>query len=71
MLEPFRRREKALPYDGECTNPSSFEEKHGLHGTNYELILKGAQPGRWRVWAFDQNHKPGIKSPWRSFTYLK
>jgi hypothetical protein len=63
--------EKRLPDDGECTNPSPFEEKYGLHETTYEFIFKGAQPGRWRVWAIDQNHKPGIKSPWRKFTYLK
>ncbi|MGZ8843992.1 MAG: hypothetical protein ACXW18_10045 [Pyrinomonadaceae bacterium] len=62
---------KRLPEDGECINPSSFEEKYGLHSTNYEFVFKGAQPGRWRVWAFDQNHKPGVKSSWRSFTYLK
>ena len=62
---------KRLPDDGECTNPSSFAEQYGLHGTNYEFLFKGAQPGRWRVWAIDQNHHPGIKSPWRSFTYLR
>jgi hypothetical protein len=62
---------KRLPDDGECVNPSSFAEKYGLHGTNYEFVFKGAQPGRWRVWAVDQNHQPGIKSPWRSFTYLR
>ena len=60
-----------LPDDGECINPSSFEEKFGLQSTNYEFVFKGAQPGRWRVWAIDQNHTPGVKSPWRSFTYLK
>jgi hypothetical protein len=62
---------KRLPDDGECINPSSYEEKYGLQNTNYEFIFKGAQPGRWRVWAVDPNHKPGIKSPWRSFTFLK
>jgi hypothetical protein len=62
---------KRLPDDGECINPSPYEEKYGLHDTNYEFIFKGAQPGRWRVWAIDQNHKPGNKSPWRSFTSLK
>ena len=62
---------KRLPDDGECINPSSFEEKYGLHDMHYEFIFMGAQPGRWRVWAFDQNHKPGIKSPWRTFTHLK
>ncbi|HXT62876.1 MAG TPA: hypothetical protein VN696_07560 [Pyrinomonadaceae bacterium] len=62
---------RRLPDDGECINPSSYEEKYGLHETNYEFIFKGAQPGRWRVWAIDSNHKPGMRSPWRSFTYLK
>src|SRR5215813_13494742 len=63
--------QKRLADDGECINPSSFAEKYGLHDTNYEFIFKGAHPGRWRVWAYDQNHKPGVKSPWRQFTYLK
>jgi len=62
---------KRLPDDGECINPSSYDEKYRLQTTNYEFVFKGAQPGRWRVWAFDQNHKPGLKSPWRSFIYLK
>jgi len=62
---------KRLPDDGECINPSSYDEKYRLQATNYEFAFKGAQPGRWRVWAFDQNHKPGLKSPWRSFIYLK
>ncbi len=62
---------KRLPDDGECINPSTYEEKYGLRDTNYEFIFKGAQPGRWRVWAIDANHKPGIRSPWRSFTFLK
>jgi len=62
---------KRLPDDSECINPSSFEEKYALHDTSYEFIFRGAQPGRWRVWAYDQNHKPGIKSPWRRFIYLK
>jgi len=68
---PSAEEKKRLPDDGECTNPSSFEEKYGLRETAYEFIFKGAQPGRWRVWAVGQNHKPGIKSPWRRFTYLK
>lgn len=61
---------KRLPDDGECINPSPYEEKYGLHELSYELLFKGAQPGRWRVWAIDKDHKPGIKSPWRGFSYL-
>ena len=60
-----------LPDDGECINPSPYEEKFGLHETTYEFFFKGAQPGRWRVWAIDKDHRPGIRSPWRRFTYLK
>ena len=59
-----------LPDDGECINPSPYEEKFGLHETTYEFFFKGAQPGRWRVWAIDKDRKRGIKSPWRRFIYL-
>lgn len=68
---PSSEEQKRLPDYGECTNPSPFEEKYGLHMTSYEFFFKGAQPGRWRVWAIDQNHQPGTKSPWRLFTYVK
>lgn len=60
-----------LPDDGECINPSPYEEKFGLHETTYEFFFKGAQPGRWRVWAIDKDRKRSIKSPWRRFIYLK
>ncbi len=69
--KPSSEAIKRLPDDGECINPSPYEEKYGLPDTNYEFMFKGAQPGRWRVWAIDQNHKAGNKSPWRSFTSLK
>ena len=60
-----------LPDDGECINPSPYEEKFGLHETAYEFFFKGAQPGRWRVWAIDKDRKQGIKSPWARFSYQK
>ena len=60
-----------LSDDGECINPAPYEEKFGLPGSTYEFFFKGAQPGRWRVWAIDKDHKPGIRSPWRRFIYLK
>jgi len=63
--------QKRLPDDGECINPAPYEEKFGLHETTYEFFFKGAQPGRWRVWAIDKDHKPGIRSPWRRFIYTK
>jgi len=60
-----------LADDGECINPSPYEEKFGLHETAYEFFFKGAQPGRWRVWAMDKDRKRGIKSLWRRFVYLR
>ncbi|MGI8835080.1 MAG: carboxypeptidase-like regulatory domain-containing protein [Pyrinomonadaceae bacterium] len=60
-----------LPDDGECINPSPYDEKFALNGTTYEFIFKGAQPSRWRVWAIDKDHRPGFKSAWRRFVYLR
>jgi hypothetical protein len=60
-----------LPDDGECINPSPYDEKFRLSDTTYEFFFKGAQPGRWRVWAIDKDHRPGFKSAWRRFVYLK
>jgi len=67
----YGEEQKGIPDDGECINPAPYEEKYGLLELSYEFFFKGAQPGRWRVWAIDKDHKPGIKSPWRRFTYLK
>ena len=39
--------------------------------TSYEFRFVGAQPGRWRVWAVDNEGRDGFKSPWRTFVYLK
>jgi hypothetical protein len=63
--------QKRLPDDGECVNPAPYEEKFGLSETTYEFLFKGAQPGRWRVWAIDKDRHRGVKSSWRRFTYLK
>lgn len=60
-----------LPDDGECINPSPYDEKFGLNGSTYGFFFKGAQPGRWRVWAIDKDHRSGFKSAWRRFVYLK
>ncbi len=58
-----------LPDDGECINPSPYLEKFGVLDTTFEFIFKGAQPGRWRVWAVAKDHRPGLKSTWRRFIY--
>lgn len=60
-----------LADDGECINPSPYEEKFGLRETTFDFFFKGAQPGRWRVWAMDKDRKRGFKSPWRRFIYLR
>jgi len=62
---------KYVPENGECFNPSPYVEELRLSDTTYEFVFKGAQPGRWRVWAIDKDRRPGIKSPWRKFEYSK
>lgn len=57
--------------DGECVNPSPYLEKVGILETAFEFAFKGAQPGRWRVWAIDSDHRPGHKSAWRRFVHQK
>jgi WD40 repeat protein len=39
--------------------------------TEHELEFIGAQPGRWRVWAVDDNGQGGHKSPWWTFRFTK
>jgi len=62
---------KYVPENGQCFNPSPYLEKLRLGDTSYEFAFKGAQPGRWRVWAIDKDSRPGIKSNWRKFEYSK
>ncbi len=42
-----------------------------LTTTSYEFKFVGAQPGRWRVWAVDQDGRAGFKSPWKTFVYRR
>jgi hypothetical protein len=42
-----------------------------LPNTTIEFMFRGAQPGRWRVWAIDKNGRPGSKSAWQRFVHLK
>lgn len=55
--------------DGECINPTPYQEKFGLTSTIFELSYPYAQPARWRVWAVDKDHRRGFKSPWRRWVY--
>jgi len=45
--------------------------KSGLTDTSYTFDFVGKQPGRWQVWAIDENGIPGPKSGWWGFTYLQ
>lgn len=59
----------------QCVNPQSLNlpanpPTSNLSGTTYEFRFVGAQPGRWRVWAVDQDGRDGFKSEWRTFVYL-
>jgi hypothetical protein len=67
----YRYQQAGLPDDGECINPSPHFEKFGLADKTVEFMFRGAQPGRWRVWAIDDNHRQGTKSPWRRFLHLQ
>jgi hypothetical protein len=60
-----------LPNDDECINPSPYDEKFGISELSYEFFFKGAQPGRWRVWAIAKDNRRGFKSAWRRFEFLK
>ena len=52
-------------------------EDHGkayaveVTATSYTFDFVGAQPGRWRVWAFDARGREGAKSEWREFVYSR
>ena len=57
----------------QCLNPQPFRSAILPPHANlsYEFNFIGAQPGRWRVWAFDNQGREGFKSSWRTFVYLK
>jgi hypothetical protein len=60
---------------GECRNPQPLRLRinppmMGITGTAYEFYFIGAQAGRWRVWAVDEEGREGFKSAWRRFVYL-
>ena len=46
--------------------PTSISHVNGLLYT-HEFV--GDQPGRWRVWAVDNNGIAGAKSEWRTFSF--
>jgi hypothetical protein len=54
-----------FPALGKSPNPNTTED------TSLTFDFVGAQPGRWRVWAVDNDGRKGFKSPWRTFIYLR
>ena len=54
-----------FPSLGNPPKPNTTED------TNLTFDFVGAQPGRWRVWAVDNDGRKGFKSPWRTFIYLR
>jgi hypothetical protein len=42
-----------------------------VQSPGYKLEFVSAQPGRWRVWAVDEQGREGEKSPWRTFRFTK
>jgi hypothetical protein len=62
----------------ECLRPAphvfSFNpamKQNTTQDTTYTFSFIGAQPGRWRVWAVDEEGRNGFKSPWRMFSYAR
>lgn len=55
-----------VEYDGGGWTPYRLET---LTGTSFTFDFVGMQPGRWRVWALDEDGAEGDKSPWRVFEY--
>jgi hypothetical protein len=58
----------------DCVRPAPLigpfsPDKTPITRTLYRFDFVGAQPGRWRVWAIDQDGRAGFKSPWRMFSY--
>ncbi len=53
-----------------CTDMGSkWKIASDLHATTYTFDWVGAQPGRWRVWATDQEGHTTKKSAWTYFDY--
>ncbi len=44
---------------------------NNIRRTSHVFTFGGKQPGRWRVWAIDETGKPGVKSQWQYFEFLK
>lgn len=52
-----------------CAAGASSYSTRDLAGTSYTFDFVGAQPGRWRVTAFDAAGTAGVTSAWSNFRY--
>jgi uncharacterized protein YraI len=50
---------------------SDYISGQTVEDTSFTFDFVGAQPGRWRVTALDENGTPGAPSPWWGFEYLR
>jgi hypothetical protein len=67
---------ESLKRNPQCINPQPLHNPtspptFNITTTSYEFMFVGAQWGRWRVWAVDQEGREGFKSEWRTFVYLR
>lgn len=68
---PIRRVEAFLRESGLVIGSVIVRDIPTVASPGYKFDFVGAQPGRWRVWAVDNEGREGEKSPWRTFTYTK
>ncbi len=55
-----------------CTDVGrTWKVAENITNTRYTFDFVGAQPGRWRVWAVDNNGNASPKSEWRTFRYTR
>ncbi len=50
---------------------SDYISGQTVEDASFTFDFVGAQPGRWRVTALDENGTPGAPSPWWGFEYLR
>ena len=49
----------------------TWKVENNITNTSYTFNFVGAQPGRWRVWAVDNNGNASAKSGWWTFRYTR
>ncbi len=55
--------------DGTCNGVGANLVRQALTATSYIFTFDNNPPYCWRVWALDNNNRPGPKSGWSEFSY--